>query len=127
MVPQAEVKARVRAISAQRLTGPNGAVPTRRFDLTMQNPGAPVEAIAVIDDKLRLVRFEVPSAGVLVVREDAASVATRTQAARNPTDADVSIPANGFNLAGTLTAPPGVAGRVHPPAAILVGPAPPAD
>jgi pimeloyl-ACP methyl ester carboxylesterase len=127
VVPQMEVTATVRAISEQTLTGPDGAVPTRRFDLTMQNPGAPVEAIAVIDDKLRLVRFEVPSAGLLVVREDASGVATRTRSARNPTDADVSIPANGFNLAGTLTGPPGVGGRLRHPAVVLVGGARPAD
>ena len=61
------------------------------------------------------------SVGLLVVRDDASSVATRAQTARNPTDADVSIPANGFNLAGTLTSPPGVAGRLRHPAVVLVG------
>jgi pimeloyl-ACP methyl ester carboxylesterase len=127
VAPQTEVRATVRAMSEETLTGPNGTMPTRRFDLTMQNPGAPVDAIAVIDDKLRLVRFEIPSVGLLVVREDASGVGTRAQAARNPTDADVSIPANGFNLAGTLTAPPGVAGRLRHPAVILVGGARPAD
>ena len=121
VVPQTEVKATVRAMSEQTLTGPGGSVPTRRFELTLQNPGAPIDAVAVIDDKLRLVRFEIPSVGLLVVREDASSVATRAQTARNPTDADVSIPANGFNLAGTMTAPPGVAGRLRHPAVVLVG------
>ena len=66
-------------------------------------------------------RFEIPAVGLLVVREDASSVATRAQTARNPTDGDVSIPANGFTLAGTLTAPPGVAGRLRHPAVVLVG------
>lgn len=127
VAPQTEVKATVRAMSEQTLTGPGGTMQTRRFDVTMQNPGAPFEAIVVIDDKLRLVRFEIPSVGLLVVREDASSVATRAQGARNPTDADVSIPANGFNLAGTLTAPGGVARRLHHPAVVLVGGAPPAD
>ena len=103
-------------------------MPTRRFELAFQNPGvASLDAIAVIDDKLRLVRFEIPLVGLLVVREDASSVATRVQTARNPTDADVSIPANGFTLAGTLTAPPGVAGRLRHPAVVLVGGPAPAD
>jgi dipeptidyl aminopeptidase/acylaminoacyl peptidase len=39
----------------------------------------------------------------------------------------MSIPANGFNLAGTLTAPPGVAGRLRHPALVLVGGPRPAD
>ena len=72
-------------------------------------------------------RFEIPSVGLLVVREDAASVATRAQTTRNPTDADVSIPANGFNLAGTMTTPPALAGRLHSPAVVLVGGPTPAD
>jgi hypothetical protein len=86
-----------------------------------------VGALIVVDDKRRLVRVEIPDAGLTVVREDASSVAVRTQTARNPTDADVTIPANGFNLAGTLTTPPGVAGRLRYPAVILVGGATPAD
>jgi pimeloyl-ACP methyl ester carboxylesterase len=125
--PQTEVKVKVGAVNEQTLSGPDGSMPTRRFDLTLQNPGAPLDAIAVIDARHRLVRFEIPAAGLLLVREDASSVATRVQVARNPTDAEVSIPANGFNLAGTLTAPPGVAGRLHQPAVVLVGGAIPAD
>jgi fermentation-respiration switch protein FrsA (DUF1100 family) len=127
VVPQTEIKATVRAVSEQTLSGPGGTVPTRRFELTLNNPGAPIEAVAVIDGRTRLVRFEIPSVGLLVVREDASSVATRAQTTRNPTDADVSIPANGFNLAGTMTAPPGVAGRLRNPAVILVGGPAPAD
>jgi pimeloyl-ACP methyl ester carboxylesterase len=127
VAPQTEVKVTVRAMSEQTLTGPGGVIATRRFDLTFQNPGAPLEAIAVIDDKLRLVRFEIPTVGLLAVREDASSVATRAVVARNPTDADISIPANGFNLAGTLTAPPGIAGRLRHPVVVLVGGAVPAD
>jgi fermentation-respiration switch protein FrsA (DUF1100 family) len=127
VAPQTEVKVTVRATSDQTLSGPEGTVPTKRFDLTFQNPGAPLEAVAVIDGRHRLVRFEIPAIGLLVVREDASSVAMRAQAARNPTDADISIQANGFNLAGTLTAPPGVAGRLRHPTVVLVGGAIPAD
>ncbi len=128
VVPQAEVKVTLREIVEQTLTGPGGTVPTRRFALTFRNPDASaLDALVVVDDKARLVRFEMPSAGLLVVREDASSVAMRAQTMRNPTDGDISIPANGFNLAGTLTAPPGVAGRLRHPAVILVGGATPAD
>jgi len=51
----------------------------------------------------------------------------RPQTARNPTDADIFVPANGFNLAGTLTTPPAVAGRLRHPAVLLVGTATPGD
>jgi uncharacterized protein len=55
------------------------------------------------------------------------SVAVRAQSARNPTDSDVTIPANGFDLAGTLTLPPTVAGRLRYPAVLLIGGTSPAD
>jgi fermentation-respiration switch protein FrsA (DUF1100 family) len=127
VVPQAEVKLRVRAVSDQALSGPGGGINTRRYDVTFANPDRPIDAVVVVDDRSRLVRFELPAPGLLVVREDAASVALRPETARNPTDADVTIAANGFNLAGTLTTPPGVAGRLRHPAVLLVGGVTPSD
>jgi pimeloyl-ACP methyl ester carboxylesterase len=127
VVPQAEVKLRVRAVTDQALTGPGGGIRTRRYDVTIANPDRPVDAIVVVDDRSRLVRFELPLAGLLVIREDAATVALRPELTRNPTDTDATIPANGFNLAATLTTPPGVAGRLRHPAVLLVGGANPAD
>jgi pimeloyl-ACP methyl ester carboxylesterase len=127
VVPGAEIKVTVDAVTSETLKGPAGALATRRFDLTLQNPGRPTKAALVVDQHLRLVRFEIPEIGLQVVREDAASVAVRSEAARNPTDSDVTVPANGFNLAGTLTLPPTVAGRLRHPAVLLVGGTSPAD
>jgi pimeloyl-ACP methyl ester carboxylesterase len=124
---QREIKATVKSVTDQVLTGPGGSVPTRRFDLALQNATGTANAIVVVDNRLRLVRFELPDVGVQVVREDASSVAVRTQIARNPTDAEVMIPANGFQLAGTMTTPPSVEGRLRHPAVVLVGGASPAD
>ena len=127
IVPQAEVKLKIRSVVEQTLSGPTGTLATRRFDVTIQNADRPVNAIVTVDNRLRLVRFELPDAGFLVVRDDAASVAMRPELMRNPTDADVTIPANGFNLAATVTSPPVVAGRLRLPVVILVGGATPAD
>ena len=125
--PQGEVKIKVRSVTDQSLSGPAGAIATRRFELSIQNPDRPVNAMVTVDSRLRLVRFELPDAGFLVVRDDASSVAVRPELARNPTDADTAIRANGFNLAATVTTPPVVAGRLRLPAVILVGGATPAD
>jgi pimeloyl-ACP methyl ester carboxylesterase len=127
VVPQTEIKVKVRGVSEQTLTGPGGSIATRRYDLTFQNPATPLNALLVIDARARMVRFELPDVGLLVVRDDASSVAIRPATTRNPTDTDVTIPANGFNLAGTLTTPPGVAGRLRHPAVVLIGGASPAD
>jgi pimeloyl-ACP methyl ester carboxylesterase len=122
-----EIKVKVKAITGETLTGPGGSMATRRFDLTLQNPDRPVDALAVVDDRLRLVRFEIPEIGLQAVREDVSSVAVRTQVAHNPTDSDVTFHANGFNLAGTVTTPGTVAGRLRYPAVLLVGGTSPAD
>jgi len=127
VAPAAEIKAKVRTVTPETLQGPGGSIPARRFELTLQNPERPVNAVVVVDERLRLVRYEVPEAGLQAVREDVSSVAVRAQVARNPTDADVTIAANGFNLAGSLTTPPAVAGRLRRPAVLLVGGTSPAD
>ena len=127
VVPQGEVQLRVRAAAEQALTGPGGGIRTRRYDVTFVKLDRPIDAVVIVDDRARLVRFELPALGLLVVREDAASVALRPEITRNPTDTDATIPANGFNLAATLTTPPGVAGRLRHPAVILVGGAAPGD
>jgi len=126
-VPQTEIKVNVRTATDQTLSGPGSSVTTRRFDLLFNNPSGALNAIVLVDNRHRLVRFELPSVDLHVVREDASSVAMRTQVARNPTDADVTIPANGFQLAGTVTTPPSVAGRLRYPAVVLVGGAVPPD
>ena len=46
--------------------------------------------------------------------------------ARNPSDSDVTIPANGFSIAGTMTSPP-VMGRLRHPTVVLVAGAGPID
>lgn len=127
VVPSTEITIKVVSVTPQTLDGPNGTIRTRRFELSLVNPERPVPAVVVVDERLRLVRYEVPSIGLQAVREDVSSVAVRSHVARNPTDADVTIPANGFNLAGTLTTPPDVAGRLRQPAVLLVGGTSPAD
>jgi fermentation-respiration switch protein FrsA (DUF1100 family) len=126
-VPRAEIKATVKTVTEQALTGPHGSLTTRRFEITFQNPTGPLDAIVIVDNRQRLVRFELPGIGLQVIREDVASVAVRTQIARNPTDAEIAIPANGFQLAGTLTTPPSVAGRLRHPGIVLIGGAAPPD
>src|SRR5215831_8647795 len=127
VAPGGETKARVETITEETLIGAGKSLATRRFELLLQNPDRPVKAFVVVDEHRRLVRFEMPDAGLQAVREDVSSVAVREQRARNPTDSDVTIKANGFNLAGTLTLPATVAGRLRHPAVLLVGGVSPAD
>ncbi len=127
VAPSGEIKAKVESVVAETLKGPAGTLATRRFGVTLQATDRPVKAFLVVDEHLRLVRLEIPDAGLQVVREDVSSVAVRAQGAHNPTDADVTIKANGFDLGGTLTTPSTVAGRLHYPVVLLVGGTSPAD
>jgi pimeloyl-ACP methyl ester carboxylesterase len=126
VAPAGEVKMTVGTASDEDIQTPAGVVKTRKYELTVQNIGAAFPMTVVTDDKSRLARIEMPSAGLAVIRNDIAGVAARTLTARNPTDSDVTIPANGFSIAGTLTKPP-VLGRLRHPTVVLVAGSGPID
>jgi hypothetical protein len=119
VAPQSEVRVSVKSVTAEQLSSPSGPMATRRYEVAFQNPAGPLDASVTIDARSRLVRLEIPGAGVALVRSDLATVSTRLQPIRNPTDNDVVIPASGFSLAGTMTFPPG-SGRMRNPAVVLV-------
>jgi pimeloyl-ACP methyl ester carboxylesterase len=120
VVPQAEIKATVKVVTEEQVKSPGGIVTLRKFEMVFDNPGGPLTASVSIDARNRLARVDIPAAGFSVVRSDLAAVSSRPQVSRNPTDSDVTIPALGFNLAGTITTPPQVAGRLRHPAIVLV-------
>lgn len=126
VAPQAEVKLTVKTVTTETVQTPTGTVELRRFDVAIANPGGILDATVAIDDRSRFARLDIPGASLSVVRNDLASVAVRTETARNATDADVTIPGNGFSLAGTLTLPPD-AGRFRHPAVVLVTGSGPVD
>lgn len=119
VAPQVEVVASIKAMANEQIATPSGALATRRYDVSFANPTGPLDASVTIDARARLVRLEIPNAGLTLIRSDLATVSTRSQPIRNPTDTDVVIPASGFNLAGTMTFPPGT-GRLRHPAVVLV-------
>lgn len=119
IAPDAEIRVAVKAVTEEQIQTASGPVATRRYDLTFQNPGGALDATVAVDTRGRLVRLEIPGAALRVIRSDLAGIATRSQPVRNKTDVDVLIPAPGFNLAGTMTVPPGV-GRLRHPTIVLV-------
>lgn len=120
VAPHGEVKLTVKAVQEEQIATPGARLATRRYDVVINNPGGPLSAVVTIDHRARFVRLEIPASALTVARTDVAGVGTRLQSARNPTDVDVTIPANGFSLAATLTTPPQTAGRMRHPAVILV-------
>src|SRR4029453_8862968 len=97
VAPQAEIAVKQTGRSSQRIETAGRVIDVRTYALTFQNPGAPVDAIVWTDESGRLLRFEVAAQSLLVVHEDLASVASRTQVMSRAGDQTVTFPGNGFN------------------------------
>ena len=128
IVPQAEIQIAVRRLGPETIETQQRALQARRFAVTFMNPGKPLESEVWIDENGRLLRFSVVTQGLAVIREDVASVTTRRQNITRAGDETVRIPANGFNLVGTLSkaaGSPDAKGRY--PAVIMVAGSGPTD
>ena len=128
VVPEAEIQLLVSRIGQETIETPQHSLQARRFAVTFMNPGKPLESEVWVDESGRLLRFAVVSQGLAVVREDVSSVTARRQNITRAGDETVRIPANGFNLIGTLSKPagnPDVNGRY--PAVIMVAGSGPTD
>ena len=96
-------------------------VTARRTALTLGTPGSSIDANIWSDDTGRLVRFNVPGQQIDVVREDIAAVSSRTVTISRPNDERITIPGNGFTLAGTMSRPAATPATTRLPAVVLVG------
>ena len=126
IAPQAEIPVIVTAVADERIETPKRTFGAKRYTLTFKNPGgdllASVWAEAVSG---AFVRLSVPAQTLEVARDDVASAASRMTAFTIPGDESVRVPANGFNLAATVTKPTNSAPRL--PAVVLIGGAGPGD
>jgi uncharacterized protein len=96
-------------------------VTARRTALTLGTPSSSIDANIWSDDTGRLVRFNVPGQQIDVVREDVAAVSSRTVTISRPNDERLTIPGNGFTLAGTMSRPAATPATTRLPAVVLVG------
>ena len=135
IVAQAEIPIRVTATGNERIQTAGRAVPATRYELTLENPGGPVQTEVWIDSDGRLLRFRVPAQGLEVAREDIAAVSSRVETMGRANDEQVRIPAAGFTLAATISKPesapkppaPGKAPAYKLPAIVLVAGSGPVD
>ena len=127
-VPGVYFRVRVGSPSPEQIQTSARTIAATRTPLTLVFPGSAVTAALWIDEAGRMIRFSVPAQGLEVVREDVASVSSRTVSISRPNDERVSIPANGFMLAATLSRPLAAGtGSARLPAVVLVGSTGPAD
>jgi dienelactone hydrolase len=105
VVPQMEIAARVKAIHRERIQVGTTVIDVRRFELIYVNPSGEIAINVTATDEGGLVRVNIPSDALDIIRDDVASATSRTQIYSNPGDEAVIIPAVGFNLGATLTRP----------------------
>jgi uncharacterized protein len=105
IAPQAEIPITFDGVTPERVQTTAGAFQSKHYTLTAQNPGGALKLEVWADDRHRLMRVRVADAALDVVREDVAAVSTRELTTFRENDEDVRVPANGFNLAGTVSKP----------------------
>lgn len=127
VAPSAEITGTVTAVTAQRIQTPEAIVDLRHFSLSMKNPAGIVVVDVAVDNKNRLARVAVPAAGVVVLRNDLASVMSRDVTYQNDADKAVFIPGLGFTIAATITAPAVTNPAEKLPAVVLISGAPSTD
>jgi pimeloyl-ACP methyl ester carboxylesterase len=127
IAPQIEIPIRVTSVISERIETPQAAIAASRFSVKVVNPPPSGEIDATIwtDDRGQLLRMHIPAQQLELVREDIASSGTRTTTFSLDGDERVTIPAVGFNIAGTLTRPSAASGRL--PAVVLISGSGPTD
>ena len=107
IAPQAEIPITVTAVAPERIETPKGVINVTRYALIFNNPPPAGNLIVNLwaDQNSDLIRMNIPAQSIELAREDIASAAARTAAFSLPGDEPVTIPALGFNLAGTITRP----------------------
>ena len=125
VAPQAELAVRVERITPRRIETPTTRHELRQFDLVFPNPGGPLNVEVWIDARGRLARLTIPVASLSVVRDDLSTVLARLDSYSHPRDEELFIPANGFNLAATITPPTGLVEKA--PVVILLSGSGPQD
>lgn len=119
VAPQIEVPIRVDGVFQDRVETAQRAIAATRYVIVFVQPSGELHATLWAEPDGSLLRLSIPIQGLELAREDVASVETRTTSFALPTDEAVRIPANGFNLAGTVAKPAGAKSLL--PAVVLVG------
>jgi pimeloyl-ACP methyl ester carboxylesterase len=125
IAPQAEVSVQVTGVFEDRIETPQRVISAMRYALLIAQPNGNLQVTLWAEKDGALLRLSVPAQGVELARDDVASASSRTTSFSLPTDEAVRIPANGFNLAGSLAKPAGATGRLA--AVLLVGGSGPTD
>lgn len=120
IAPQDVVGVTVNRITEEAIQLPGRKIAARRYMLHVGSEASKID-MEVWTENGRLLRIDIPGQMLSVLRDDIAGVAARLVTMARANDEQISIPANGFSLAATISKPaappeaPAVAGRKPPP------------
>jgi pimeloyl-ACP methyl ester carboxylesterase len=117
IAPQVEIPLRVESVMNERVQTGARTFAVRRYALVFANPGGNLGFQLTADEQGGLVRVTIPPQSLDIVRDDVAASTSRTHTYSNAGDEPVTMPGNGFNIAGTITKPKITATRY--PAVVL--------
>jgi pimeloyl-ACP methyl ester carboxylesterase len=134
IAPQDALSALVHNVTDESIKIPGRVIAARRWTLHLGGGSAKLE-MEVWTEGSRLLRVDIPTQMLTVLRDDIAGVSARLVTMARPNDEEVTIPANGFSLAATISRPvaeaPAATGRkpvpVRLPAVVLVSGSGPTD
>ena len=136
IAPQDVVGVTVNGVTDETIQMASRKMAARRWMLHMGSATSKLD-MEVWTEGTRLLRIDIPAQMLSVVRDDIASVSARLLTMARTNDEQVSIPANGFSLAATISrpvapaAPAAIAGRkptpVRLPAIVLLSGSTPSD
>jgi pimeloyl-ACP methyl ester carboxylesterase len=104
IAPQDALPATILNVTDETIKVPGRTIAARRWTLHMGG-GTPKLEMEVWTEGSRLLRLDIPTQMLSVMRDDIASVSARLVTLARPNDEEVSIPANGFSLAATISRP----------------------
>ncbi len=117
IVPQNSVSITVNDVTNETIELPGRSIAAKHWSLLFGNPGSALN-MDLWTDGPQLLRIDIPSQTLTVIRDDISSVAARLVTMARAGDEQVTIPANGFGLAATVSKPTQMGTRL--PAVILV-------
>ena len=104
IAPQDALPVIIHNVTDETIKLPGRSIAARRWTLHMGGGAAKLE-MDVWTEGSRLLRLDIPTQMLTVLRDDIASVSARLVTMARPNDEEVSIPANGFSLAATISRP----------------------
>ena len=104
IAPQNPISVGVTRVSQENIQLPGRTIDAKHWTLTFGSADGAID-MDVWTEGSRLLRVDIPSQMLTVIRDDISAVSARVMTMARPNGEQVSIPSNGFSLAATVSRP----------------------